>query len=172
MRLTRGSPSSRAIIESALNLAASLGLVWLTFWVHEKSIRPSNLVIAYLLAKLVCYVLWIPISDRHQGFVLAAAQAFSTLIMLVLENQNKRSILLKAYANESPEATSSFLGNVLFLWINPILATGYGKFLGEDDIPVLDQHTSSKSLRQAMLRAWDQRGMYDRASYMHIFLGI
>lgn len=160
--LARDSPRfSRDSVESSLGLAASLGLLWLSSLAHRRSIRPSNLAIAYLLAKFICYLVWLPVaSDPPRTRASVAAQSCSALLVLIAEGQDKRSTLFKAYAHEPPEATSSFLGNVLFLWINPILARGYAKPLGDDDIPVLDRSASSKSLRRAILRAWDQRGAH------------
>lgn len=164
MKQVSDSPSTHDIIVSSLDLAASLGVAWLSSWAHRRSIRPSNLAVAYLLAKLVCYLVWIPVSHPLHDRTHVAARACSTLIVLVSESLGKRSALFKAYVGEPPEATSSFLGNVLFLWINPILARGYRKPLSEVEIPDLDYDASSKALRRAIVRAWDQRGLCTRVS--------
>lgn len=59
---------------------------------------------------------------------------------------------------------------MLFLWINPILVRGYSMELGQDDMPGLDQGLSSHTLRQAILRAWDQRGMFTHYSLLFMMV--
>lgn len=147
------------ISEASLSLSASLGLIWLSTWAHNRSIRPSSLTAAYMLAKLIYYLLSAPVSNRFRSGTFAFAIPCSALFLLILEIQSKSQILVDSYVCEPPEATTSFFGNMLFWWINPILARGYSMVLVEDDIPILDQDTSSKSLRQAILQSWDQRGM-------------
>lgn len=115
---------------------------------------------AYLLARFICYLVWLPVVSSllpPRLKVSIAAQACAALIVLISEGQDKRSSLFKSYTDEPPESTSSFMGNVLFLWINRVLAQGYSKPLPEDKIPVLDRSASSKGLRHAILRTWDQR---------------
>lgn len=150
------NPSSRHIAESALSLAASLGLLVLSPLAHRRLLSPSALITAYLLARLLCYSLW---PTQHESSV-ASAQRLSTLVLLLLELQGKRGALLQPYARQPPEAVTSFLGNWLFVWVNPVLWKGYAKILSGPDIPVLDHHMSSKALRQAIRKAWDARGAF------------
>lgn len=154
--LTQANPSSRHIVESALSLAASLGLLVLSPLAHRRLLSPSALITAYLLARLLCYSLW---PTQHESSV-ASAQRLSTLVLLLLELQGKRGALLQPYARQPPEAVTSFLGNWLFVWVNPILWKGYAKILSGRDIPILDHHMSSKALRQAIRKAWDARGAF------------
>lgn len=152
------------IIEASLNLLASVGLIWLSTWAHKRTVRPSSLITAYLLVNFCCAFQRVPKSDHFLNELLALALPCSAFILLNLEIQNKALILLEDYANEPPEVTTSFFGNVLFWWINPILAQGYSRSLGEDDIPLLDKSTSSKALREAVIRSWDQRGVCSDSS--------
>lgn len=152
--------SSHAILEASLSLCASLGLIWVSKWAHDRSVCPSSLTTVYLMVKLLCCSLWIPVSGQFRDGLSAYALPCSTLLLLVLESHDKTSILLPAYTIESPEAMISFLGNMLFWWINPILARGYSRLLSADDIPCLDQNTSSKALAHAILLIWDQRGTW------------
>ncbi|CAN8101311.1 unnamed protein product [Discula destructiva] len=166
-----GSVSILGTVASSLNFAASFGLIWLSIWAHKRSIQPSALIQVYLLAKTACHIVWIPEAVAARPGLYAYAFPITTLALLLLESQNKRRVLLKAYADEPPEAVTSFLGNILFLWINPILARGYGNELSQDDIPGLDQSLASKTLRQAVIRTWDQRAKPDnRASLPRVLL--
>lgn len=151
-------PSFYGTIESSISFSASLGLIWLSTWAHERSIRPSSLTTAYLLAKLCFCPQWAPVSNYSEGSLFTFALPCSTLILLGLELHAKTPLLFEAYVYEPPEVTTSFFGNTLFWWINPILAQGYRRSLSEDDIPMLDQNISSMTLRESILKAWNQRG--------------
>lgn len=113
---------------------------------------------AYLSAKLACYVVLATVPGAAHDRPLEAIRGCSIIPLLFLELQGKRSILLPIYQSEPPEATASFLGRVLFTWINPLLLSGYTKIFRGDDLPPLDRGLDSGNLRQAILRAWDQRG--------------
>lgn len=115
-------------------------------------------MVAYLSAKLACYAVLATVPGVAHDRPLEVARGCSIIPLLLLELQGKRSILLPAYQSEPPEATTSFFGRVLFTWINPILFSGYKKILHGDDLPPLDRELDSNNLRQAILRAWDQRG--------------
>lgn len=164
VRLALGSPDvslGLIVLVTTLDLLASLGLLWLSTWTHWRSIRPSDLTVCYLLARSASYLVWttIPgISQAGHERISTIFEGWSVFLLLLLECQDKRAILLDAYKSEPPEATTGPIGRALFLWINRILVEGYHKILQDDDIPPLDQDLSSTSLRRAILRAWDQRG--------------
>lgn len=101
-----------------------------------------------------------PSLGRAYG-VVTAAQLLSTLVLLPLELRSKRAVLLMAYRGQPPEAITSFLGNWVFSWVNPILRKGYTKILSEQETPALEEHMSSKALRLAIRTAWDTRGAFD-----------
>lgn len=162
-----GPPSSLDTVESSLGAIASLLLIWLSTSSHRRSVRPSNLAVAYMLARFLCYLVWIPAASQlHPPFrrtrIYPAVQACVSLVVLASEAQSKRSVIYPSHADEPPEATSSFVGNGLFLWINPILARAYKKPLDDDGIPVLDREAASKTLRQAILQSWGLRGESSR----------
>lgn len=144
-----------------LDLVSSLGLLWLSTWAHWRSFQPSGLAVTYLLTKFVYYLLWITVPDpilARDERLIVIVKGSSVLLALLLESQNKRSILLDAYKTEPPEATTGPIGRVLFLWINPILLQGYHNILQVDDLPPLDRNLSSRNLRQAIQCTWNQRG--------------
>lgn len=151
-------PTTLIYVETASGLLGSLALLWLSNWAHWRSIKPSNLVVAYLLAKLACCVLSATVPHVPHDRSSETIQGCLIAVLVLLELCSKRALLLGPYQNEPPEATTSFLGRVFFTWINPILFSGYKTILRGDDLPSLDQNIDSKNLRQSILQAWDQRG--------------
>lgn len=154
------APPPLTCVETASGFIGALVLFWVSPLAHWRSIEPSSLAVAYLSAKLACYAVLATVPGVAHDRPLEAIRGCSIIPLLFLELQGKRSLLLPAYQSEPPESTTSFLGRVLFTWINPILFSGYTKILRVDDLPRLDQDLDSSNLRQAILRAWDQRGSY------------
>lgn len=77
---------------------------------------------------------------------------------LIVESYGKQSVLYSQYRVLSEEETGGIIHNTLFWWINPLLARGSRINLHPDDLPNIPRAFSSDVLRQAVLRAWDQRG--------------
>ncbi|KAI3399955.1 hypothetical protein diail_5111 [Diaporthe ilicicola] len=150
-------PPALIYVEAVSGFLGSLSLLWLSSLAHWRSVEPSSTVIAYLSAKLACDAVSATAPGHTHGRSLAITQGCLIIPLLLLELQSKRPILVAAYQPEPPEATTSFLGRVLFTWINPILFSGYTKILQGNDLPPLGQSLGSKGLRQSLLRAWDRR---------------
>lgn len=152
-------------MESVLSLVAALGLLVLSPLAHKRTLRPSDLITAYLLVKLILGLLCLQFQEEHDlrspCGMLVIVQPLSTLALLLFELRSKRAVLLQPFANQPPEATTSFLGNWLFLWVNPILWKGYKNILSQDELPTLDEHMSSKSLRLLTREVWDARSAFD-----------
>lgn len=157
-RSRESAPPPLTYIETASGFIGALALLWVSPLAHWRSIEPSSLVIAYLSAKLACYAVLATVPGVAHDRPLEITRGCSIIPLLFLEIHGKGSILLPAYQSEPPEATTSFLGRVLFTWINPILFSGYTKILQVDDLPLLDRDLDSKNIRQTILREWDQRG--------------
>lgn len=153
-------PSPLTLIETASGFLGALALLWVSSLAHWRSTEPSGLVVAYLSARLACYTVSATVPGNVHDRPLEIIRGCSIVPILFFELQGKRSILLTPYQCEPPEATASFLGRVLFTWINPILFSGYKRILHGDDLPPLDRALESRNLRQAVLRAWDQRSPY------------
>lgn len=159
------SPSPRlTYIETASGFLGALALLWVSSLAHWRSIEPSRIIVACLLAKSACYTVLATLPGEVHDRPLEIVRGCSIIPLLFLELQGKRRILLAAYQSEPPEATTSFVGRVFFTWINPILFYGYRRILHGEDLPPLDRALESRSLRQAVLRAWDQRGKPEGAA--------
>lgn len=171
VRNRQSAPPPLTYIETASGFLGALALLWVSSLAHWRSIEPSSLVVAYLLAKLACYTVLATVPGVVHDRPLEIVQGCSIIPLLFFELQEKRSILLDAYQSEPPEATTSFLGRALFTWINPILFSGYKRILRGDDLPPLDPSLESRNLRRAILRAWDQRGPYlSRLIFQHFMI--
>ncbi len=81
------------------------------------------------------------------------------LVLVILECQNKDSVLFLEYQQLTPEERASVLGQTFFWWINTILMKGHRSILTDADLPRIDQKLSSSNLRRDISRSWDQRGL-------------
>lgn len=158
-----GSLNARASLASvATTFIASLGISYLSIVEHRRTIRPSTVVIAFLLLTSLISVVWwtvpLPKQDDVLLRVLVSCQIFLNLLMLVNESYSKRKILTQFWHELSNEETSGLLERALFLWINPILAEGYRIVLLESSLPRIHSSLSSSRLRDAIWEKWNSRG--------------
>lgn len=103
-----------------------------------RSVKPSTLVNVYLFLTLlfdcaIARTLWLITGPSVVArlFVTTAAVKFA---MLALEAWDKRSILLAQYQGLSPESTNGILGRSVFWWLNPLMKTGFGQYLTDQDL--------------------------------------
>jgi ATP-binding cassette subfamily C (CFTR/MRP) protein 1 len=145
---------------------AATNVCWLSFIEHRRSIRPSDAIVGYLLASVVCDSLWIFYpgqsihSFNHKYTLLIGAQLVFKFILLLLECRGKESALYSRYRGMSAIETAGLLRGALFWWVNPILAKGSKQTFQNHDIPEIGLDLSSEVLREAILKAWHQRGTH------------
>lgn len=123
---------------AALVFVDGLLLVFLLHAEHTRSVQPSTLITVYLLVTLLfdcvaARTLW---GSEGAGVIarLLISTAAVKLVMLATEAWEKRAILLAHYQRLSPEATSGILSLSVFWWLNPLLKTGFGRFLTDQDL--------------------------------------
>ncbi|PYH87605.1 P-loop containing nucleoside triphosphate hydrolase protein [Aspergillus ellipticus CBS 707.79] len=141
--------------------AASLLIPALSFVEHGRSICPSTILNLYLFASLVLDVVriaWLRIVT-NDGTLSPWALAITavTSLLLVLEAQNKRSILREQWQNASAEETAGIFSRIFLAWILPLLRKGNGQLLILDDLFDMHSELSSQVLRGRMLRYWGKR---------------
>jgi hypothetical protein len=56
------------------------------------------------------------------------------VVALAVEVWEKRSILLSKYRDLSPEVISGILSHAVLWWLNPLMRTGFGRFLTNEDM--------------------------------------
>ncbi|KAK3394647.1 ABC transporter type 1, transmembrane domain-containing protein [Podospora didyma] len=139
---------------------AAAGLIFLSRLEHKRSVRPSDLILIYLVSSLVCDVVQLMVPslqplDGCTGIVLRT-QAVAKSLLIVTESLAKDSTLLDGGQPVPPEEKSSIFGRVFFLWVNPVLVDGYSTRLGSHNLPNIDHALSSEALRAAILRAWTE----------------
>lgn len=163
------------LISAAFSLVASLGACLLSFVEHRWSVRPSGVLVLYLLASLAESIVRVTAPKGTRLEVgksrnLAIVRVGVELVFLVVESQNKTSLLRKRYREGlSPEEKEGVLGRTLFWWINPILGEGYRSVLIAEDLPPIDEKLSSGNLRERFLSVWSKRGLASPFLYSYIY---
>ncbi|PVH81323.1 P-loop containing nucleoside triphosphate hydrolase protein [Cadophora sp. DSE1049] len=154
--------SSRAYLENAcLSFAAACILCPLSFLEHVRSIRPSSLILLYLVTSFIGHAIQLSLLGYQQpdpGNLGAELTQISVeLALLVSESRAKTSIMKSQYQHLSTEEMSSIITRTFFGWINPVLMKGHGKILDHTDLPRVDSNLSSESLRRKIMLSWDRR---------------
>lgn len=150
---------------SGLALAASLVICILVHLEDKYSIKPANLTTLYLVISLLfdaaqVRTLYLRHNDDSSVASVLVAVIATKAILVVLENQSKRSTLRSPYDKYPPEALSGPINTSLFLWLNSLFRTGWRKMMTVDDLFEVDQHLSSHHLTNRMKLKWNSRGMY------------
>ncbi|PTB62314.1 hypothetical protein BBK36DRAFT_1172514 [Trichoderma citrinoviride] len=160
---TKVEPNWLAVLKPVAALVASAGLVWLSIAEHKRSIRPSDLIVLYLLLTVVfdTFALTYPgFSDVRNGgrnHAFLVAEVASRAAILVLESQEKTSILRSEYSRSSPEETTGLISSMLFGWLIGLLSRGNRSILRGSHLPPLDSELEAEGLRRKILKAWEHR---------------
>ncbi|KAK3941519.1 P-loop containing nucleoside triphosphate hydrolase protein [Diplogelasinospora grovesii] len=157
--LTASSTETDNLVLTAVPPAAALGLAWLSRQEHRRAIRPSSLILLYVLSLLLLDVvkLTAPSSLRmlgsHDPFP-TCVRLISESLVLWVECRSKDAVLVDQYQDGlSAEEKASVLGRAVFWWINPVLARGYKTVLTNNELPHTDSRLRSETLRVAILGA-------------------
>lgn len=147
------------------SLAASAGLVWLAIAEHKRSIRPSSLIVLYLLLMSTWDVFALTYNGLFDGQKapkgsIAVGLALR-LAVLTLESQEKTSILKSKYRQHSPEETAGLLSSLVFWWLNGLLSRGNRSILRGSHLPALEKKMEAENLHRGILLSWDRRGMFN-----------
>lgn len=168
--------SRLAIASATLSFLASCSIVTLAHFEHVKSIRPSFLLTLYLLVSLLFDAArlrteWLisAQSNSASAAVLSASVALK-LSLLTLETVEKRRILINAGKTPSQESTSGPLSRGFFVWLNPLLITGWANVLTNNDLPNIYERLSSKRLSARFAVKWDKGRMAAMMPVMPILL--
>ena len=139
-----------------------MGLSLLLFLEQQRSLKASDLAILYLVAAILCdaVVLTMPSEVLEHTDISrpVLVRCFMHFVLLVLECRTKRSAFSALNNHLSLEELHSVLSRALFTWINPILFQGYKNILVDQDLSSLSRDMKPEFTRDAILRAWSQRG--------------
>ncbi|KAL9471318.1 hypothetical protein ACSS6W_009259 [Trichoderma asperelloides] len=149
-----------SIAAAVLSLIAACCIVLLSHIEHVKSIRPSFLLTSYLFTTLLFDAArlrteWL----LSVNVAYAAVLSISTILklaLLVLENIEKRRILLDSNKSPSTESTSGPFNRGFFVWLNSLLITGWATVLTLHDLPAIYEKLSSEKLAVIFSKRWDK----------------
>lgn len=123
---------------------------------HQRSPRPSLLLVGYLLLTVVldiarCRTFWLVSTESREKVVAAVffAATATKAVYIVLESVHKSSwIQWRDGEKHSPEETSGLIGLGAYTWVNSLFIQGYRKMLKLEDLFPLDTAMRSRKLNQ------------------------
>ncbi|PWY88307.1 multidrug resistance-associated protein [Aspergillus heteromorphus CBS 117.55] len=147
-----------SLVGAVLELLAALAIVILVDLEHIRSIRPSFLVSAYLFTTLLLDLArvrtaWLIPESRAYSACLTTSVALK-LLLLGLENVEKRKWLLPDEKSRSGESISGPFNRGLFAWLNGLLRQGYTVLLTGEALPNIHEKLASSDLSRRFSDAW------------------
>jgi hypothetical protein len=159
---TQSSAATKVSVAAAvLGLLSAVLLCGLSYTEHTRSIRPSTVISMYLAISILfdavqVRTLWL-LDDAKTLAVLSTAALVTKITMFLVEIQGKRSFLLEAWSQGSPEATSGIINRGFFWWVNELLVWGFKGSLNMVSLYETDEELKSQRLLHQMLAAWQRR---------------
>lgn len=138
-----------SIAAASLSFAASLCLTLLFVSEHDRSIRPSSLIVTYLLLAVIfdatqIRTLFLQGVDLATTLLVCSSVALK-LLLLVIESYTKKPWLSEHYQSLPPESTSGIINRSFFWWLNNLFSVGYRRILAPGDLYSVDERLNSKS---------------------------
>ncbi|KAJ4864305.1 ABC transporter domain-containing protein [Trichoderma breve] len=160
--LTRAS-----LAAATLSLADGIALSVLSFLEHRRSIRPSSIILVYLVFSIAfdavqCRTLWL--LKTNVLAPVSTATLACKIVVFLLELGEKRHILLHPWNNLTPETTSSIINRSLFWWLNDLLLRGFRTPLSTDTLYEIDDSMKSERL---FLKLQDARQKWSKSQVPH-----
>jgi ATP-binding cassette subfamily C (CFTR/MRP) protein 1 len=150
-----------SVAAASLGFVGAVSVVILVGVEHNRILRPSSLVLLYLLATLFTDSIQIR-TLFLRGYAatiarLSCASLATRALLLVVECQSKKAYLKPVEDGYSPEELASVFSRSVFWWLNPILLLGNRKILALEDLYPLNHILESSSLKARILRSWEKR---------------
>ncbi|KAL6806010.1 P-loop containing nucleoside triphosphate hydrolase protein [Trichoderma sp. SZMC 28012] len=160
--LTRAS-----LAAATLSFADGIALSVLSYLEHRRSIRPSSIILVYLVFSIAfdavqCRTLWL--LKTNVLAPVSTATLVCKLVVFLLELGEKRHILLHPWNNLTPETTSSIINRSLFWWLNDLLLRGFRTPLSTDTLYEIDDSMKSERL---FLKLQDARQKWSKSQVSH-----
>ncbi|KAJ3496582.1 hypothetical protein NLG97_g2553 [Lecanicillium saksenae] len=154
--------TTTSVPAASVELVAALTIGAIILLEHRRALRTSSLLALYLLLGLL-----IDITKSRSYFLrsgnnvlaaLAATTGFLRLGLFLLEEKSRRSLLIEdeLRENASPEATSTFMSRTFFLFLVPMLVTGYQKELNAKNLISLGLDFSSRLMHTTLGGYWSR----------------
>ena len=130
-------------------------MIFLSFFEHSRSPRPSILLNGFLFLTLLFDIaqtrsLWLVSQKTSDEFTFAIVFTVSTAwkaILILFESKHKQRWLHWDKKDHSPEETSGLYGLGTFFWLNSLFWSGYKKALTVPDLFALDKNMSAEFLQ-------------------------
>lgn len=163
------------VANAILASVGTLALAILSFVEHERSIRPSLVIQAYLSLTLLLdavrvRTLWLQSYNNAVAAITTVSFAFKFLLV-VIEAVEKRAILRPQWKSTSPEATSGLFSRSIFWWLNDLFRTGFKRSLSLEDLLPLDKHLTCAYLYDRLHTAWVDLPTKAPRSLLYLFCG-
>lgn len=168
--------TNTTIPASSIDLAAAICIGATVYIEHRHSIRSSALFTLYLLAGVLTDAaksrsFFLRPGMTYLGGLVAAASALK-LVLVGLQEVSKRSALIDGGLRRSVghEATSGFLSRLIFLFLRPIFALGFGGQISLHHLSELDPEFAPERLYAEVKPHWQVRRGSAAASSSHRLL--
>ncbi|CAI6088008.1 unnamed protein product [Clonostachys chloroleuca] len=151
----------------ALSLAGTLAMAILSYLEHDRSVRPSTILCAYLFFSALldlsqARTLWLRHSNDAVAAVFTASLALK-VVTLVVETIEKKSFLQAPYRDYNPETLGSVFNISVFWWLNSLFLKGSSTSLGIKDLFELDENMLSAKVHSNIRQRWakqQQKSVY------------
>jgi hypothetical protein len=153
--------STEPIPAAVLEICATVCFLPLSYVEHYRSIRPSTILICYLLFSVILdlpqartlYLL--PENGVLAGMYTAMVAVKAT--QLSLEIWSKKTLLEIRYHALPTENTNSILSRALFLWMNKLFIRGFRKATSFEDLGAIDSELGSAAVHEKIHQEWLKR---------------
>lgn len=149
-----------SLAADVLGIFGVIGVGLLSWFDHQRSIRPSSLLAVYLMAATVLDIARLRTLWSIPG-ATGAAIVFSfvlglTLTALVLESTSKDQVLRspQEYSGVGSEPFSGLWARVVYFWLLGTVRQGYHEILSVDDLPDMDPQLRSGVLHNKLEKEW------------------
>ncbi|CAG8898199.1 unnamed protein product [Penicillium egyptiacum] len=143
---------------AAINIAATLAAIILSFLEDQRAIQPSDTLIVYLSALSILYIphlrtLWlIPSIPVPRG--LFTAIYIVVIMTTVLESTRKVKFIHPLYQDVAVEEIHGFWGRNLFAWVLPLFRDAYRSIICLDDLPDVDSTLLGRCAEVRLAQSW------------------
>lgn len=160
--------TNASVASAVLSFLAAVAILLSSPVEHLKSVKPSTLLITYLLFSII-----LDLAQARTLFLLGEkviAALFSAimgtkLLLLWIESWEKRAYLKGSFRFLPPESTSNIISKSIFWWLNPVFVKGYKSFLSPGDLESLPPERDSEPLEKSLQASWDARGSDNKSEY-------
>ncbi|KAJ5580032.1 uncharacterized protein N7459_006017 [Penicillium hispanicum] len=159
LRITNEAFSTSASLATdTLSVVATGAAVPLSFFNHQRALRPSTLLSLYLstcslfgIARV--HTAWLKAPYSLDAGVMTSLFVLTTTALL-LESTCQRVKSNTTPNHKSREEYSGFWNRTAFVWLLDIFQTGYRKVIVLDDLPMLDRKLESRVSHFELLSTW------------------